>query len=81
MAGTFSRSWQLVKETWWVLSKDKELIVFPVISGLAVLIIIASFILPLIFSGFIDSAVGPVTWVILLALFYLITYFIGNCSA
>jgi hypothetical protein len=76
MAGTFSRSWQLIKETWLVLSKDKELIFFPVISGLAVLVIIASFILPLIFTGLPDGAVGPVIWVILLFVFYFFAYFI-----
>lgn len=76
MAGTLSRSWQLIKETWLVLSKDKELIFFPVISCLAVLVIIASFILPLIFTGLPDGAVGPVIWVILLALFYFFAYFI-----
>jgi hypothetical protein len=83
MAGTFSRSWQLIRETWRVLSKDKELIVFPVISGLAVLVIIASFILPLLFSGLFSGAVTPVVWLVLLFLFYFVSYFIViffNCG-
>lgn len=83
MAATFSRSWQLIRETWRVLSKDKELIVFPVISGLAVLVIIASFILPLLFSGLFSGAVTPVVWLVLLFLFYFVSYFIViffNCG-
>ncbi len=83
MAGTLSRSWQLVKETWRVLSKDKELIVFPVISGLAVLVIIASFIVPLLFSGLFSVTVMPAIWFLLLFGFYLLTYFIViffNCG-
>jgi hypothetical protein len=83
MSGTLSRSWQLVKETWRVLSKDKELIVFPVISGLAVLVIIASFIVPLLFSGLLSVTVMPAIWFLLLFGFYLLTYFIViffNCG-
>ena len=76
MAGTFTRSWQLVKESWNVLSKDKELLVFPLISGIAVILIIASFILPLLFSGVLGSIVGPVAWIILLFVFYFVTYFV-----
>ncbi|MBP1929804.1 membrane-associated HD superfamily phosphohydrolase [Methanolinea mesophila] len=76
MAGTFSRSWQLVKESWSVLSKDKELLVFPLVSGIAVVLIIASFILPLLFSGLLGSIVGPVAWIMLLFVFYFLTYFV-----
>lgn len=83
MANTLSRSWQLINETWRVLSKDRELIVFPVISGLAVLVIIASFIIPLLFSGLVSAAFGPVIRFFHLFVFYLFTYFIViffNCG-
>jgi Family of unknown function (DUF6159) len=76
MVGTLSRSWQLVQETWRVLRKDKELLVFPVVSGIAVIIIIASFILPLLFSGLLRSGFGIVTWVLLIFVFYFVTYFV-----
>jgi hypothetical protein len=76
MAGTLSRSWQLIKETWWVLRQDKELLVFPVISGIAVIIIIASFILPLLFTGILGSTIGIVGWLILLFVFYFVSYFV-----
>jgi hypothetical protein len=76
MAGTFSRSWQLIKETWRVLVQDKELLVFPLISGLVVLLIIASFILPLLFTGLLGSTFGIVGWLLLLFVFYFVTYFV-----
>jgi hypothetical protein len=76
MAGTFSRSWQLIRETWRVLSQDKELLVFPLISGIVVILIIASFILPLLFTGFLGSMFGIVAWLLLLFIFYFVSYFV-----
>jgi hypothetical protein len=76
MACTLSRSWQLIVETWRVLGKDKELLVFPVVSGIAVIVIIASFILPLLFSGLLGSAFGIVTWFLLIFTFYFLTTFV-----
>jgi hypothetical protein len=76
MAGTFTRSWELVRETLSVLNKDKELLLFPVLSGIAVLIIIASFILPLLFSGIISTTIAPLLLVVLVFIFYFVSYFI-----
>jgi hypothetical protein len=39
MFAKFSRSWELVKASAGVLRSDKELLVFPVISGIAALIV------------------------------------------
>ena len=47
MFAKFSRSWELVKASAGVLRSDKELLVFPAISVLASLLVMASFILPL----------------------------------
>jgi hypothetical protein len=51
----FSRSWDLVKASASVLKSDKELLVFPVLSGIAALIVMATFALPVflldLFSG------------------------------
>lgn len=51
----FSRSWQLVKASATVLSQDKELLVFPLVSAIATLIVGAAFILPMIGMGVLDG--------------------------
>lgn len=38
-----SNSWRLFKSSWWVLAQDTELILFPILSGLANLLVLASF--------------------------------------
>ena len=43
----FSRSWDLVKASASVLRSDKELMLFPVISGIATLVVLATFLLPM----------------------------------
>ena len=42
----FARSWTLVKTSWSVLMADKELLVFPAISAVALVLVTASFALP-----------------------------------
>ncbi|HEY7833679.1 MAG TPA: DUF6159 family protein [Ktedonobacterales bacterium] len=49
--GRFARSWQLFKQSWAVLRSDKALIVFPIVSSIATLIVMASFFIPLALSG------------------------------
>lgn len=46
MFDKLSRSWALVKASASVLRSDKELMLFPVISGLATLIVLATFLVP-----------------------------------
>jgi hypothetical protein len=46
-----SRSWELVLASAAVLKADKELMVFPLISALAVLIVTATFAFPLIVTN------------------------------
>ena len=40
-----SRSWQLVKASGAVLQQDKELLLFPLISSLATIVVVAAFLL------------------------------------
>ncbi|HJR73810.1 MAG TPA: DUF6159 family protein [Luteimonas sp.] len=51
----FSRSWELVKASAAVLRSDKELMLFPLISGVATLVVLATFLVPMfalrIFEG------------------------------
>ena len=51
MAGRFSRGWLLVGQSWEVLKLDKELLLFPVLSTFAWLIVMASFVAPVAFTG------------------------------
>ncbi|HVP95097.1 MAG TPA: DUF6159 family protein [Methanoregulaceae archaeon] len=79
MFESFSRSFTLIKESWKVLSLDKEILLFPVLSGIALLIVLLSFVIPVFFFGLISpgSAFVPGSMYIpLLFLFYLLCYFI-----
>lgn len=72
----FSNSWELVKASADVLRADKELVVFPIVSAVLVLIVTASFIVPLALVGDgSDGADGPLAYVVGF-LFYLCSYFV-----
>jgi len=63
MFETFSRSWGLVKASASVLRADKELMLFPVMSSLATLLVLATFALPVFALKLFDhgfNAVGAV---------------------
>ncbi|HEY5759361.1 MAG TPA: DUF6159 family protein [Steroidobacter sp.] len=75
----FSRSWQLVKASGAVLRQDKELLLFPLFSAIAMILVSASFITPLVVGG---TFVEPVedsanaTTLLIVFLFYLVQYFV-----
>lgn len=46
-----SNSWQLVKSSWAVLRADKELVVFPIVSIIGVILVTATFLVPTFFAG------------------------------
>ena len=47
MFETLTRSWNLALASWRVLATDKKLIVFPILSGVACLLVLISFFVPL----------------------------------
>jgi hypothetical protein len=51
MAGKFARSWALVQASAAVLKSDKELLVFPLVSAVAVVIVMATFMAPIFATG------------------------------
>lgn len=55
MFARFSRSWSLIKASAGVLAKDKELLVFPLLSSICCLIVAAAFILPALGMGALDG--------------------------
>jgi hypothetical protein len=83
MFARFSRSWSLVKASAAVLAKDKELLVFPLLSTLCTLMVIAAFALPMFGLGLLDGLDGSDTGIgaqagayALAFLFYLVQYFV-----
>jgi hypothetical protein len=75
MAGTIGRSIGLLKDTWHVLMMDRELLLFPILSGIAILAILFTFIFPILFLGLLgDTGAGPVLLFLLIFLFYFVSY-------
>lgn len=79
----FSRSWSLVKVSAEVLAKDKELLVFPLLSAICTVIVAAAFVLPALGLGALDGLsegdIGAGLHVGAYALgflFYLVQYFV-----
>jgi hypothetical protein len=76
----FSRSWALVKASATVLRSDKELLLLPLMSTIAALLVIASFVAPAIGLGWLDTLddggeMSPAMMVWVFA-FYLSQYFV-----
>lgn len=76
MFSRFSNSWKLVQASASVLRADKELIVFPILSTIGVVIVSASFIVPIALSGRAEQLDDSPLGFALAFLFYLATYFV-----
>ena len=80
MFARISNSWALVKASFAVLRQDRELILFPVVSMLASLVVVATFAVPMLLAGFFNSllsgAGNGVLSAIIGFLFYLVMYFV-----
>jgi hypothetical protein len=80
--GKFSTTWSLMGASWQVLKKDKEILVFPLISGLCCLVVLASFAIPIIVSGAWQTSGGDassnrhIIRYVTLFLFYFCNYFV-----
>src|SRR4051794_9954132 len=85
------RSWRLTLEAWNVLRQDREMLMFPFLSGVCTLLVFASFLIPILLlvpwsqitggtagaHGSVARGFDPGVWHYLLTfLFYLVTYFI-----
>lgn len=75
--GTFSRTWRLMRASWEVLKKDKELLVFPLLSSIAALLVMGTFAMPLLDEGVVQylSRAGENDPVVYLWLFL---FYFGN---
>ena len=78
MAGRFSNSFALVKASARVLQLDKELMVFPLMSGIATILVTASFIAPIFWAGgpqiFAEGENASYSAYVLGFLFYFVQY-------
>jgi len=72
MFESIGRSIELFKTSWGILMADKKLLVFPLLSGIISLIVLATFIIPLIVGGIF----GDLIFYIALFAFYLVSYFV-----
>lgn len=71
------RSWELAKASFDVLMKDKELMIFPIISAIAMVIVSVVFFVPTLLTNFLDTIFDtgiPVFGYVGLFLFYLVQY-------
>ena len=79
MFARLSRSWSLIKASAGVLAQDKELLVFPLLSAICTLLVVAAFVLPALGLGALDglrSGGVPVAMYVLGFLFYMVQYFV-----
>ena len=77
--GKISRSWSLIKASWSVMRQDREILIFPLLSGLSSMLIMASFMLFLFKTGqveMMDETRQPSLQSYgFLFVFYLVNYF------
>lgn len=66
------RSIELFRTSWGILMEDKKLLVFPLLSGIISLIVLATFIIPLV----IGQVMGGLFSYAILVIFYLVSYFV-----
>ena len=81
MFDRLSRSWELVKASAAVLRADKELVVFPIVSGVLSIFVFLTFLVPMLLAGVFDSrgishSGFPVVGYLLGFLFYVVQYFV-----
>jgi hypothetical protein len=79
MFSKVKNSWELIKASFGVLRADKELVIFPIVSAIGVLIVTASFALPMVAAGLFDSLFegrAQVFGFIVGFLFYIVQYFV-----
>ncbi len=78
MFARLANGWELIKASAAVLRSDKELVVFPILSGVGTLIVMATFAFPMFLAGLFDQMVadGQVQplGVLVGFLFYLVQY-------
>ena len=85
MFGFFDKirfTWSIMGASWEVLKKDRELLLFPLLSGICCLLVLASFAVPLFATGYWEPPAQDaptsqqVVYYAILFLFYFANYFV-----
>ncbi len=86
MFDRISNGWELTRQSWHVLRCDKELLLFPLMSGIACLLVMATFAVPLWASGFAEGVIerpegegvtiAEILGYVVLFAFYFVNYFV-----
>ncbi|MBA3531957.1 MAG: hypothetical protein H0T73_08570 [Ardenticatenales bacterium] len=80
MFNRISSSWALVKASAAVLRADKELLIFPIVSFIGVLLVTISFAIPTFMAGILDGVGSleefPIAGYVIAFLYYLAQYFV-----
>ncbi len=84
MFASLSRSWEYAKISYGVIWENKQLVIFPILSSIAAILVMASFIVPLWSTGMIDrmtsddpaAAVSDAILYTILFAFYFCNYFV-----
>ncbi len=76
MLENFGRSFQLVKQSFEVLKKDKEIMLFPLISAIVTVLLFLSFMIPIFFVTDIEKTLSGGYYYVVLFIYYIISYFI-----
>ncbi len=74
--GRIGRGWQLAKMSLRVVRKDKEILLFPLLSGIITILILASFFVGVFFTSGLSDA-NSWTFYIFFFVFYFVTFFIS----
>ncbi|WOF17190.1 hypothetical protein F1737_11120 [Methanoplanus sp. FWC-SCC4] len=85
MFESIGKGWRLFKETFAILSREKSLILYPVISGIIILLILGLLFIPLLFiSGTTGinpenmGITGYVIWILVLFVIFLVVSFVSS---
>jgi hypothetical protein len=76
--GKIRNGWALAKQSWRVLAQDKQLLVFPLASGVSCILVLAGFVAAIWASGVGEdenAASGAIGWLVLFA-YYFANYFV-----
>jgi hypothetical protein len=80
---SLSRGWYLTKLSFSIINQEKKLLLLPIISGLCLIAVVLSFIIPLI-GVFLwwpkllaDNTAFSIFYYVMYFVFYLVTYFVG----
>ncbi len=82
MFSKISTTWSLMGDSWQLLKKDKELLLFPLVSGICCLLVLASFAIPIVSAqayhppGQDATTAQQVTYYLTLFLFYFCNYYV-----